>query len=309
MAAQVRVLRQRVKAVQSTQKTTKAMEMIATSRIAKAQAKVLAAAPYSAQITDVLTALATASTLDHPLLVERPGASRAGILVVTSDRGLAGGYNANALKATEELSALLRSQGKEPVYYVIGRKGVGYFNFRQRKIADSWTGFSEKPTYDDAVAAAESVLPAFLVGSAGQLEDGSSGIDEIHLVSTHFSSMISQTPTVRRVAPMEIEYMDNSANDVPLLPAYEFEPAPGALLDALLPKYVTTRIFAALLDSAASESAARRAACKAATDNANDIIKILSRQANQARQAQITQELSEIVGGAAALAAAGSEED
>jgi len=308
MAAQVRVLRQRVKSVQSTQKTTKAMEMIATSRIAKAQAKVLAAAPYSAQITDVLTALATAATLDHPLLTERQDARRAGILVVTSDRGLAGGYNANALKATEELTSLLRSQGKEVVYFVIGRKGVGYFNFRQRAIAESWTGFSEKPTYDDAVAAAESLLPAFLVGSAGQLEDGTSGIDEIHLVSTHFESMITQRPVVRRVAPMEIEYVE-STTDAPLLPAYEFEPAPSSLLDALLPKYITTRIYAALLDSAASESAARRAACKAATDNANDIIKILSREANQARQAQITQELSEIVGGAAALAASGSEED
>ena len=308
MAAQVRVLRQRVKAVQSTQKTTKAMEMIATSRIAKAQAKVLAAAPYSAQITDVLTALATVSTLDHPLLVERPEPKRAGILIITSDRGLAGGYNANVLKATEELSSLLRSQGKEPVYYVIGRKGVGYFSFRQRAIVDSWTGFSEKPTYDDAVAACEAMLPAFLTGSAGQLEDGSPGIDEIHLVSTHFESMITQSPTVRRVAPMEIEYVEADA-DSPLLPAYEFEPAPDGLLDALLPKYLTTRIFAGLLDSAASESAARRAACKAATDNANDIIKILSRQANQARQAQITQELSEIVGGAAALAASGSDED
>ena len=308
MAAQVRVLRQRVKAVQSTQKTTKAMEMIATSRIAKAQAKVLAAAPYSSQITEVLTALATASTLDHPLLNERPNPKRAGILVITSDRGLCGGFNANVLKATEELTALLRSQGKEPVYFVVGRKGVGYFRFRQRAIEQSWTGFSEQPTYDDAVAASEALLPAFVAGSDGQLDDGTTGIDEIHLVSTHFESMITQTPNVRRVAPMEIEYVESSA-DSPLLPAYEFEPEPGALLDALLPKYVTTRIFAALLDSAASESAARRAACKAATDNANDIIKILSRQANQARQAQITQELSEIVGGAAALAAAGSEED
>ncbi|MET3803435.1 F-type H+-transporting ATPase subunit gamma [Nakamurella sp. UYEF19] len=297
-----------MKSVQSTQKTTKAMEMIATSRIARAQAKVLAAAPYSARITDVLTALATASTLDHPLLVERPDAKRAGILIVTSDRGLCGGYNANVLKATEELTALLRSQGKEPVYYIIGRKGVGYFSFRQRAIVESWTGFSEKPTYDDAVAAAQTLLPAFVAGSAGQLDDGSAGIDEIHLVSTHFESMITQSPTVRRVAPMEIEYVE-STESTPLLPSYEFEPAPESLLDALLPKYVTTRIFAALLDSAASESAARRAACKAATDNANDIIKILSRQANQARQAQITQELSEIVGGAAALAAAGSEED
>lgn len=308
MAAQVRVLRQRVKSVQSTQKTTKAMEMIATSRIARAQAKVLAAAPYSAQITDVLTALASASTLDHPLLVERPNAKRAGILIVTSDRGLCGGYNANVLKATEELTALLKLQGKEPVYFVIGRKGVGYFSFRQRAIAQSWTGFSEQPSYDHAVEACEALLPAFVAGSGGQLDDGTQGIDEIHLVSTHFDSMMTQTPTVRRVAPMEIEYVEATA-ETALLPAYEFEPEPAALLDALLPKYVTTRIYAALLDSAASESAARRAACKAATDNANDIIKILSRQANQARQAQITQELSEIVGGAAALAAAGSEED
>ena len=308
MAAQVRVLRQRVKSVRSTQKITKAQEMIATSRIAKAQAKVAAAAPYSRGITDVLTALASASTLDHPLLNEREEPKRAGILLITADRGLCGGYNSAAIKAAEELGALLRSQGKEPVMYVIGRKGLGYFTFRNRPVVESWTGFSERPTYADAERATEALLPAFIAGSAGTTEDGNPGIDEVHLVSTHFVSMITQRPQARRMAPMEIEYVDHDpSNECP--PLYEFEPSSDLLLDEMLPKYLKTRIYAALLDAAASESAARRAACKAATDNANDIIKKLSREANQARQAQITQELTEIVGGADALAASGNEED
>jgi len=308
MGAQVRVLRQRVKSVRSTQKITKAQEMIATSRIAKAQAKVAAAAPYSRGITDVLTALASASTLDHPLLNEREEPKRAGILLITADRGLCGGYNSAAIKAAEELGALLRSQGKEPVMYVIGRKGLGYFTFRNRPVVESWTGFSERPTYADAERATEALLPAFIAGSAGTTEDGNPGIDEVHLVSTHFVSMITQRPQARRMAPMEIEYVDHDpSNEFP--PLYEFEPSSDLLLDEMLPKYLKTRIYAALLDAAASESAARRAACKAATDNANDIIKSLSRQANQARQAQITQELTEIVGGADALAASGNEED
>jgi len=302
------VLRQRVKSVRSTQKITNAQEMIATSRIAKAQAKVAAAAPYSRGITDVLTALASASTLDHPLLNEREEPKRAGILLITADRGLCGGYNSAAIKAAEELGALLRSQGKEPVMYVIGRKGLGYFTFRNRPVVESWTGFSERPTYADAERATEALLPAFIAGSAGTTEDGNPGIDEVHLVSTHFVSMITQRPQARRMAPMEIEYVDHDpSNEFP--PLYEFEPSSDLLLDEMLPKYLKTRIYAALLDAAASESAARRAACKAATDNANDIIKSLSRQANQARQAQITQELTEIVGGADALAASGNEED
>jgi F-type H+-transporting ATPase subunit gamma len=308
MAAQVRVLRQRVKSVKSTQKITKAQEMIATSRIAKAQAKVAASAPYSRQITDVLTALASASTLDHPLLNERESPKRAGILLITADRGLCGGYNSAAIKAAEELAALLRSQGKETVMYVIGRKGLGYYNFRGRPVAEAWTGFSERPTYADAERATEAILPSFIVGSSGTAADGTAGIDEIHLVSTHFVSMITQRPQARRMAPMEIEYVDHDpSNEFP--PLYEFEPSSDLLLDEMLPKYLKTRIYAALLDAAASESAARRAACKAATDNANDIIRNLSRQANQARQAQITQELTEIVGGADALAASGNEED
>ena len=314
MAAQVKALRERVRSVKSTQKITKAQETIATSRIAKAQARVAAAAPYSAQITDVLTALAGASSLDHPLLTERPAPKRAGILVITSDRGLCGGYNVNTIKRAEELAALLRNEGKEPVLFVVGRKGVGYYTFRDRPIAASWTGFSERPEYEDAQAAAATLLPAFLAGSEETVDvEGGSlvGIDEIHVVSTHFQSMLTQTPQAKRVAPMEIEYVGNDTSDTstPLLPAYEFEPSADALLDALLPKYVTTRIYAALLDAAASESAARRQACKSATDNANEIIKTLSREANQARQAQITQELTEIVGGADALAAANADED
>ena len=312
MAAQLRVLRQKIRATQSIQKLVKAQELIATSRIAKAQARVAASAPYSAQITDVLTALATASTLDHPLLTERENPQREGILLITSDRGLCGGFNANAIKASEELAALIRGKGRLPVMFIVGRKGLAYYTFRRREVAASWTGFSEKPTYADASMIAARLLPTFAAGSANEftLDDGTTlpGIDRLHVVSTHFVSMISQVPQARQVAPMQIEYVGTDAPGGPL-PSYEFEPEPTGLMDALLPKYVTTRIFAALLDSAASESAARRAACKSAGDNAHDIIRNYSRLANQARQAQITQELSEIVGGADALAASNTEED
>ena len=312
MAAQVRELRDRERSVRKTQKITKAQELIATSRIGKAQAAVRASKPYSNLMTTVLSALASSSSLDHPLLNERPEPKRAGILVITSDRGLCGGYNSNAIKTTEELSSLLRSQGKTPVLYIIGRKGFGYYTFRQRVVAAHWQGFSEKPTFADASRAAKVVLEAFVAGSDGTVESGESGVDELHVVSTQFNSMISQVAHASRVAPLEIEYVDelSDASGKPTGPltAYEFEPASTELLDEMLPRYVNSRIYAALLDSAASESAARRAACKSATDNANEIIKRLNREANQARQALITQELSEIVGGVDALAASGTEE-
>jgi len=309
MAAQVRVLRERVKSVRSTQKITKAQEMIATSRIAKAQAKVKASMPYSEQITAALQALASVSSLRHSLLVERDDPKRAAILLITADRGLCGGYNANAIRTAEELAALIRQRGLEPVLYVVGRKGVSYYTFRERHIEGSWSGFSERPEYSDAEKVAGSVIEAFLIGSDGETEDGRQGVDEVHLVSTHFVSMMSQVATATRIGPMEVEYVEHEEHDQGLMPAYEFEPSSEELLGNMLPKYAGARIYAALLDSAASESAARRAACKSATDNANEIIKNLSRQANQARQAQITQELSEIVGGADALAAANAEED
>ncbi|BCJ29796.1 MULTISPECIES: F0F1 ATP synthase subunit gamma [Actinocatenispora] len=310
MAAQLRVLRRRIRSVKSTGKITKAQELIATSRIAKAQERVAAAQPYAHAITGVLTALASGANIEHPLLTPRERVRRAGVLVVTSDRGMCGGYNANVIRTAEQLIARLRSDGIEPVLYVIGRKGVTYYRFRNRDIAESWTGFSEQPAFDDAREAGQTLIDAFNAGAddtdGGFGPDGLPGIDELYAVYTHLASMVSQVPTVTRVAPMEIEETDKPSTGIP--PAYEFEPDAASLLDSLLPKYINTRIYAALLDSAASESAARRAAMKAASDNANDIARTLTREMNAARQAAITQEISEIVGGVDALAASGSEE-
>ncbi len=292
------------------------MELIATSRIAKARARVEASKPYAEEMTRVLTELANASALDHPLLVEREEPRRAAVLVVTSDRGQAGGYNANALRTCEELQELLRQQGKQPVLYVIGRKGVNYYRFRRRDVEQSWTGFSEQPTYADAKLAADTLVAAFMAGgddtAEGAGEDEIPGVDELHLVYTEFRSMVSQQPQARRMAPLEVEYVEEDAEAEAQRAAasqrlYSFEPDPDTLFDALLPRYISARLYAALLESAASESAARQRAMKAATDNANDLIKSLTLEANQARQAQITQEISEIVGGADALVAAGSD--
>ncbi|MBW4716465.1 F0F1 ATP synthase subunit gamma [Saccharothrix obliqua] len=303
MAAQIRELRQRIRTVNSTKKITKAYELIATSRLAKAQTRVAASRPYAEEITGVLSALASASAnLDHPLLTERKAPKRAGVIVVTSDKGMCGGYNANVLKATEELLALLRSEGKEPVLYVVGRKGVGYYRFRRRDITADWTGFSQLPYYVNAAEIGDVVVPAFLEGT----ENGGQGVDELHVVYTEFRSMLSQQPIAKRIAPMEVEYAPAERG---IRSVYSFEPNAEALLGALLPKYVKTRLFSALLEAAASESAARRTAMKAATDNATELVRNLSRQANAARQAQITQEISEIVGGASALTGgAGSDE-
>ncbi|WHT18303.1 F0F1 ATP synthase subunit gamma [Crossiella sp. CA-258035] len=309
MAAELRVLKQRIRATQSTKKITRAMELIATSRIGKAKAKVAESRPYAEEITNVLSALAEATTLDHPLLVARKQPKRAAVLVVTSDKGMCGGFNSAVIKAAEELQALLRKQGKEPVLYVIGRKGQGYYKFRQREVADSWVGFTESPNYRNAVEVGDELVPLFMAGADdtadGPGPDGVRGFDELHVVYTEFKSMLSQVPTVKRVAPLDVEF---SAKSETPSAVYDFEPDAETLLDALLPKYIKTRLFSALLESAASESAARQRAMKAATDNATELIRVLTREANQARQAQITQEISEIVGGANALAAAGSDE-
>ena len=306
--AQLRELRNRIRSVKSTRKITKAQELIATSRIMKAQARVEASRPYANEITNALSELAGASTLDHPLLVERTNPKRAAVLVVTSDRGFCGGYNANVLREAEELQSLLKSRGITPVLYVIGRKGEAYYRFRQRKIAAAWTGFSDRPDYADAADVGETLVKAFLAGADDYLDDGGTdgtlGVDELHLVHTEFVSMLTQRPTVTRVAPLEVEYSGE-----PRTPrsVYDFEPDAETLFKALLPKYINTRLYAGLLDAAASEHAARRTAMKSATDNADEIIRNLSREANQARQAQITQEISEIVGGVEALSSAGSE--
>ncbi|MDQ1744221.1 MAG: F-type H+-transporting ATPase subunit gamma [Pseudonocardiales bacterium] len=316
MGAQLRVYRRQIKSVQSTQKITKAMELIAASRIVKAQNRVNAARPYADELTRALAALGKDASLKHPLLTGAENPRRTGILLVTSDRGLAGGYSANAIKRANELAASVRADGREPVIYVIGRKGVGYYRFRQIRIAGSWTGFSEQPTFLDARDATDTVVSALLATSEGE-SDGHPGIDELYVVYTRFESMVTQTPTASLVAPVRLSDAEQQAQDqreaesgsgdgTPA-PAYEFEPEPDELLTALLPRYVRARIFSALLESAASESAARRRAMKSASDNASDLIKTYTRLANQARQAEITQEISEIVGGADALAAAGSD--
>jgi F-type H+-transporting ATPase subunit gamma len=310
VAGQLRVLRRRIRTVNQTKQITRAMELVATSRIAKAQQRVEAARPYSNEITRVLSALASNSTTDHPLLVARPEPRRAAVLVVTSDRGLAGAYSANALRTANELEALLREEGKQAVRYVVGRKGSAYYRFRRREVAEEWTGFSEQPTFADARAVSETLVRAFLAGAESDYEvdegDAGAGVDEVHIVYTEFRSMLTQTPVARRIAPLVVEESEEAPPEG-YLPAYEFEPEPDELLDALLPKYLNTRVYAALLDAAAAESASRRRAMKSATDNAEDLIKSYTRQANQARQAAITQEISEIVGGANALTAAGSE--
>jgi len=303
MAATLRELRGRIKSAGSIKKITKAQELIATSRIAKAQARVEAARPYSAEITNMLTELAAESALDHPLLVARDNPTRAAVLVVSSDRGLCGAYNANLLRRSEELMALLRDEGKEPILYVVGRKAQGYFSFRNWKITDSWIGFSEKPTYEQAQEIADTMVSAFLAGADDEGdnpgEDGVFGVDELHIVFTEFRSMLSQVAEARRIAPMEVEYVEEDTGPHTL---FSFEPGADTLFAALLPRYVATRIFSALLEAAASESASRRRAMKSASDNADDLIKILTLMANRERQAKITQEISEIVGGANALA-------
>ena len=314
MAGTLRILRRRIRAVTQTKQITKAMELVATSRIAKAQQRVEAALPYTNELTRALSALASNSNTDHPLLVERPNPRRAAILVITSDRGLAGAYSSNALRTANGLESLLREEGKEPVRYVIGRKGSAYYRFRGREVAKVWTGFSEQPAFTDAREVGSTLVKAFLAGvddtrdDTGEDggEDGVVGVDEIHIVYTEFKSMLSQSPTAKRIAPLMVEESEEEAPEG-YLPAYEFEPEPDELLGALLPKYINARIYAALLESAASESASRRRAMKSATDNAEELIKTYTREANQARQSEITQEISEIVGGADALASAGSE--
>ncbi len=305
MAATLRELRGRIRSAGSIKKITKAQELIATSRISKAQARVQAARPYAAEITTMLTNLADASALDHPLLVERDEPRRAAVLVVSSDRGLCGGYNANVLRRAEELCSLLREDGKTPVLYVVGRKALNYYRFRQRKVIESWTGFSEQPTYASAQAIADVLVTGFMAGADDVGEDpgpdGILGVDEIHIVCTEFRSMLAQTAEARRIAPMVVEYVGEDTGPHTL---FSFEPDAAALFASLLPRYLSTRVYAALLEAAASESASRRRAMKAATDNADDLIKALTLEANRERQAQITQEISEIVGGADALAGA-----
>jgi F-type H+-transporting ATPase subunit gamma len=301
MGAQQRIYRRRIKTVQSTKKITKAMELIASSRIVKAQQRVEAALPYTRELYRAISAAASHTGGGHPLTETKQRMhERAAVLVISADRGLAGAYSSAVIKEGEQLTALLNDDGLAVLPFLVGRKAVGYYRFRQREVAASWTGFSDQPSYAHAKEIAAALLESFL----SPTEDG--GTDEIHIVYTHFESMVSQRPTVRRILPLEV--VEQTAAEAAAagqgpFPLYEFEPSGRAVLDSLLPKYVENLVFSALLMSAASEHAARRRAMKSATDNAEELIKTLSRQANQARQAEITQEISEIVGGADALSA------
>jgi F-type H+-transporting ATPase subunit gamma len=284
-------------------KITKAQELIATSRIGRAQNRLQAARPYAFEITSMLTTLAAEAALDHPLLVERDDPKRAVVLVISSDRGLCGAYNSNVFRRAEELFSLLRQDGKTPIVYAVGRKALNYYRFRNWDVTESWSGFSEQPTYEHAQEIASTLVDTFLAGADDRDNDpgpdGVLGADELHIVYTEFKSMMSQSAEAHRIAPMVVEYVEEETGPRTL---YSFEPDATALFDALLPRYLATRVYAALLEAAASELASRQRAMKSATDNADDLIKALTLEANRERQAQITQEISEIVGGANALA-------
>lgn len=318
--ANLRELRARIKSVNSTKKITKAQELIATSRITKAQRRVADSQPYADEIEKVIGRLASASSLDHPMLVQREGAQRVAVLVVTSDRGMCGGYNHNVLTKAAELRTALEEKGHEVVLYVTGRKGIEYYDFRGVELAGTWEGFSQDPDYAATHDVRRHLIDGFSATSEStakyreglRVAEGEpiQGFDQVHVVYTEFVSMLSQTPRAHKMLPIEPMYEDveiaqgedmlsDGSDD--LTADYEFEPDPDTLLAELLPQYVSRTLFAVMLEAAASESAARRNAMKSATDNATELVKDLSRVANQARQAQITQEITEIVGGAGAL--------
>ena len=298
MGAQMRVYRQRIRSVQATKKITRAMELIAASRVVKARQRVHDHTPYARALTQAVSAVATFSNVDHPLTTEHPVVRRAAMLVITSDRGLAGAYSSSVLKESEKLAEKLREEGKEVIPYLVGRKAVGFYKFRRREYAQEWSGFSDSPTFEIAREIGARITQDFIK------DYDAAGVDEVHVVFTRFISMVTQDPEVIRLLPLEVvEGTEPPAPDE-VLQLYTFEPNAEQVLDALLPKYVTERLFNALLQSAASELAARQRAMKSATDNAEELIRKYTRQANQARQAEITQEISEIVGGADALASA-----
>ncbi|MEX1907549.1 ATP synthase F0F1 subunit gamma [Janibacter melonis] len=297
MGAQIREYRQRIRSVSATKKITRAMELMAASRVVKAQQAVRESTPYARALTRAASAVATFSDEEHALTSEAEQVRRAAVLIISADRGLAGGYNANVLKESERLVSRLQDEGKEVVPYLVGRRAVNFYTFRKREYAAQWTGFSEKPTFEDAREIGVRLVEDFVKATEGE-----GGVDEVHVVFTRFVSMVAQEPEVIRLLPLEVVDGVEEPEDSEIYPLYEFEPSVDELLDALLPKYVNARIFNCLLQAAASELAARQRAMKSATDNAEELIKKYTRLANQARQAEITQEISEIVGGASALA-------
>jgi F-type H+-transporting ATPase subunit gamma len=297
MGAQMRVYRQRIRSVQATKKITRAMELIAASRVVKARQRVVESGPYTHALTKALSALATYSNEAHALITEKSEIKRAAVLVIAGDRGLSGGYNSSVIKESEQLVQKLQAEGKEVVVYLCGQRAINFYKFRHRTYAAEWSGFSDAPQFHHAKAIADRLIADFT------MDIDADGNDEVHIVYTRFKSMVTQEPRVLRLVPLEV--IEGEASATPeVLPLYSFEPSVEEVLDALLPKYVTNRIYTCLLGSAASQLAAQQRAMKSATDNADTLIKTYTRLANQARQAEITQEISEIVGGANALASA-----
>ncbi len=298
MGAQLRVYRQKIRSAQTTKKITRAMELISASRIQKAQARMAASAPYARAVTRAVSAVATYSNVDHVLTTERPNPTRAAVVVFTSDRGLAGAFSSQAIREANELRTRLEGEGREVVNYVIGRKAVSYYAFRRRAIEKQWTGNTDQPEFATAKEIADTLVDAFVLGGAA------GGVDEIHIVYNRFVSLVTQTPEIVRVLPLEVVDGVDEPGETDVLPLYEFEPEVDEVLDSLLPVYIESRIFNAMLQSAASEHAARQKAMKSASDNADKLILDYTRLANNARQAEITQQISEIVGGADALSSA-----
>jgi F-type H+-transporting ATPase subunit gamma len=303
MGAQLRIYRRRMRSVKATKKITRAMELISASRIVKAQQRVAASSPYSNELTSAVRAVATQSSTVHPLTSPATNPKRAAVLIITADRGMAGAYSNAAIKEGDQLIANIRGRGLEVEAYLIGRKAVNFYRFRNRAIAASWTGFSDNPTFENAREVSSALIVSFLTDSL----ESAQGVDELHIVYTEFKSMITQLPVEDQLLPLATT--EQGESQVGITAMYEFESSAEGVLNALLPRYVEARVFNAMLQSAASEHAARRRAMKSATDNADELIKSLTRLANAARQAEITQEISEIVGGADALASAsaGSE--
>jgi F-type H+-transporting ATPase subunit gamma len=303
MPASLRELRERRNSASNIKKLTRAMELIAASRIIRAQQHAREAEPYQDELTRALSALATFSNVSHPLTTEADNPTRAAVLLIASDRGQAGAYSSAVLKEGEQLRAMLAADDKQVVSYLSGRKAEAFYNFRNRAVAGQWDGYSDSPGYVNARVIADALLEAFNQPT----EDG--GVDEIHIVYTRFYSMLTQRPEVIRLLPLQVVEGAERPDPGDLLPLYDFEPDSDSVLDQVLPLYLASRIHFCLLQAAASELAARQRAMKAATDNADDLIEKLTLEANQVRQAGITQEISEIVGGVEALADSGEEAD
>ncbi len=294
MSGSQRVFKARIKSTQSLKKIFRAMELIAASRIGKARARVNATVPYADALTNAVVAVATHSGTDHPLTAERTDTNRVAVLLVTSDRGMAGAYSASAIREAESLIVRLTEAGKEVVLYVTGRRGIAFYQFRGRELAGQWSGFSDAPTVEVSNEIAQALLDSFLA----KVEDG--GVSALHVVYTQFVNMVTQRPRVVRLLPLAVVEEENDEETEPL-PFYDFEPSAEEVLDELLPRYVRSRIYSFMLEASASELAARQTAMHTATDNAEDIIRMYTRLANSARQAEITQEITEIVSGADAL--------